>query len=188
MPASSEKIRKIFGKEKAVWKFTEVKPGIKLDNIEVLFTKIDEKEIIKEIEEQKAKALALEKQKAREEKEKQKEAERKEKSKEEITIDYLDKISLKVAKVLEAEEVEGSDKLLKLKVSLGLEERQIVAGIKKYYKPEELIGKKIVIVANLKPAKLKGIESQGMVLAAGDGDIVRVLTVDDEIELGADVH
>ena len=80
------------------------------------------------------------------------------------------------------------DKLLKLKVSLGLEERQIVAGIKKYYKPEELIGKKIVIVANLKPAKLKGIESQGMVLAAGDGDIVRVLTVDDEIELGADVH
>ena len=188
MPASSEKIRKIFGEEKAVWKFTEVKPGIKLDNIEVLFTKIDEKEIIKEIEQQKAKALALEKQKAREEKEKQKEAERKEKSKEEITIDYLDKISLKVAKVLEAEEVEGSDKLLKLKVSLGLEERQIVAGIKKYYKPEELIGKKIVIVANLKPAKLKGIESQGMVLAAGDGDIVRVLTVDDEIELGADVH
>ena len=90
--------------------------------------------------------------------------------------------------MLEAEEVEGSDKLLKLKVSLGLEERQIVAGIKKYYKPEELIGKKIVIVANLKPAKLKGIESQGMVLAAGDGDIVRVLTVDDEIELGADVH
>ena len=78
--------------------------------------------------------------------------------------------------------------MLKLKVSLGLEERQIVAGIKKYYKPEELIGKKIVIVANLKPAKLKGIESQGMVLAAGDGDIVRVLTVDDEIELGADVH
>ena len=93
-----------------------------------------------------------------------------------------------MAKVLEAEEVEGSDKLLKLKVSLGLEERQIVAGIKKYYKPEELIGKKIVIVANLKPAKLKGIESQGMVLAAGDGVIVRVLTVDDEIELGADVH
>ena len=90
--------------------------------------------------------------------------------------------------MLEAEEVEGSDKLLKLKVSLGLEERQIVAGIKKYYKPEELIGKKIVVVANLKPAKLKGIESQGMVLAAGDGDIVRVLTVDDEIELGADVH
>ena len=95
---------------------------------------------------------------------------------------------MKVAKVSEAEEVEGSDKLLKLKVSLGSEERQIVAGIKKYYKPEELIGKKIVIVANLKPAKLKGIESQGMVLAAGDGDIVRVLTVDDEIELGADVH
>lgn len=186
MPISSEKIRKIFGEEEATWKFISVKPGIKLDDVEVLFTKIDEKEIIKEIEEQKAKSLALEKQKAREEK--QKEAERKEKLKEEITIDYLDKISLKVAKVLEAYEVEGSEKLLKLKVSLGTEERQIVAGIKKYYKPEELIGKKIVIVANLKPAKLKGIESQGMILAAGDGDIVRVLTIDDEVETGADIH
>ena len=100
----------------------------------------------------------------------------------------MENVSLKVAKVLEAEEVEGSEKLLKLKVSLGKEERQIVAGIKKYYKPEELIGKKIVIVANLKPAKLKGIESQGMVLAAGDGDIVRVLIVDDEVEEGAEIH
>ncbi len=112
-----------------------------------------------------------------------------EKDKEEkITIDYLDKVKLKVAKILEAEKVEGSDKLLKLKVSLKNEERQIVAGLQKYYKPEELVGKKVVIVANLKPAKLKGIESQGIVLAAGDGDIVKVLIVDDEVEEGELVH
>lgn len=186
MPVSSEKIRKIFGEEKAVWNLVEAKSGISLENIDVLFTRIDEKEIIKEMEEKKALRLAEEKKKQKEEKEKAK-AEKK-KNVEEISIDYLDNISLKVAKVLEAEEVKDSEKLLKLKVSLGNEERQIVAGIKKYYKPEELIGKKIVIVANLKPAKLKGIESQGMVLAAGDGDIVRVLTVDDEVEVGSDVH
>ena len=90
--------------------------------------------------------------------------------------------------MLEAEKVEGSDKLLKLKVSLGNEERQIVAGIQKYYEPSELIGKKLVIVANLKPIKLKGIESCGMVIAAGDGDIVKVLFVDDLVKEGEDVH
>ena len=100
----------------------------------------------------------------------------------------MDKIKLKVAKVLEAEKVEGSEKLLKLKVSLGNEQRQIVAGLQKYYAPEELLNKKIVIVANLKPAKLKGIESQGMVLAAGDGDIVKALVVDDAVEEGAEVR
>ena len=91
-----------------------------------------------------------------------------------------------MAKVLEAERVEGSEKLLKLQVSLGNEQRQIVAGLQKYYAPEELVGKKVVIVANLKPAKLKGIESQGMVLAAGD-DIVKVITVDGDVEEGAEV-
>ena len=184
MPVSSEKIRKIFGEEKAIWNFVEAKSGISLENVEVLFTKIDEKEILKEIEENKKLKLAEEKKKKEEEKKNARVA----KKVEEISIDYLENVSLKVAKILEAEEVEDSEKLLKLKVSLGKEERQIVAGIKKYYKPEELIGKKIVIVANLKPAKLKGIESQGMVLAAGDGDIVRVLTVDDEVEEGAEIH
>jgi len=105
-----------------------------------------------------------------------------------ITIDDFDKVSLKVAKVVEAEKVEGSDKLLKLKVSLGTEERQIVAGISKYYAPDELVGRKLVIVANLKPVKLKGIESQGMVIAAGDGDVVKALFVDDAVEEGQDVH
>ena len=180
MPVSSKKIRDIFGEEKATWNFVEVKPGIALENIEALFTRIDDKDIQKDIAERKAEMAKKEKAKKASQKE--------EKKYEEITIDLLDKINLKVAKVIEAEAVDGSDKLLKLKVSLGKEERQIVAGIKKYYKPEELVGKKIVIVANLKPAKLRGIESQGMVLAAGEEDIVRVLTIDGDIEEGANIH
>ena len=85
-----------------------------------------------------------------------------------ITIDEFMKIQLKTAKVISAERVPKSEKLLKLQVSLGegAEQRQIVAGIGKKYEPEALIGKTIVIVANLKPAKLMGIESNGMVLAA----------------------
>ena len=72
-------------------------------------------------------------------------------------------------------------------VSLGNEERQIVSGLQKYYKEDELIGKKVVLVANLKPAKLKGIESNGMILAAGDGDTVKVLVVDDAINEGESI-
>ncbi len=106
---------------------------------------------------------------------------------EEITIDYFDKVSLKVAKILSCEKVEGSEKLYKLMVSLGNEERQIVSGLQKYYKEEELIGKKVVLVANLKPAKLKGVESNGMILAAGDGDTVKVLVVDDAINEGENI-
>lgn len=184
MPASSKKIFNIFGLEKATWNFVDAKAGIKLDDIEVLFTRFDEKAIAKELEE----ARKAEEAKQKLEAKKAKESKKEEKKVEEISIDYLDKLSLKVAKVLEAEEIEGSDKLLKLQVKVGNEQRQIVAGIKKYYKPEDLIGKKVVIVANLKPAKLRGVDSQGMVLAAGDGDIVRVLTIPDEVEDGADVH
>lgn len=184
MPASSEKIRKILNIEKATWNSIKVEPHIKLEDVEILFTKFDEKEIAKELEEEA-------KERAKKEKELAKEAEKKAKQnekKEEITIDYLDKISLKVAKILEAEKVEGSEKLLKLQVSLGEEKRQVVAGLQKYYKPEELIGKKVVMVANLKKAKLKGIDSEGMLLAAGDGETVKVLVVDDLIKEGEDIH
>ena len=165
MPSASEKIRKVFNIEKAKWEMMTLENEVELGEIEPLFVRYDEKDI-----------------KMEEKKEEVKEPE------ELITIDYLDKIKLKVAKVVEAEKVEGSEKLLKLKVSLGNEQRQIVAGLQKYYAPEELLNKKIVIVANLKPAKLKGIESQGMVLAAGDGDVVKALVVDDVVEDGADVH
>jgi methionyl-tRNA synthetase len=104
-----------------------------------------------------------------------------------ISIDEFMKIQLKTAKVLSAERVPKSEKLIKLQVSLGTEQRQIVAGIGKKYEPDTLIGKTIVIVANLKPAKLMGIESQGMVLAAGDADVRGLLTVLEEIDPGTKV-
>jgi methionyl-tRNA synthetase len=104
-----------------------------------------------------------------------------------ITIDGFMKIQLKTAKVISAERVPKSEKLLKLQVSLGTEQRQIVAGIGKKYEPEALIGKTIVIVANLKPAKLMGIESQGMVLAAGDSEVHGLVTILEEVNPGTKV-
>lgn len=106
---------------------------------------------------------------------------------EQITIDQFMKIQLKTARVVTAERVPKSDKLLKLQVSLGSEQRQIVAGIGKKYEPEALVGKTIVIVANLKPAKLMGIESQGMVLAAGDSEVRGLVTLLEEVEPGTKV-
>ena len=106
-----------------------------------------------------------------------------------ITIDEFMKIQLKTAKVLTAERVPKSEKLLKLQVSLGegAEQRQIVAGIGKKYEPEALIGKTIIIVANLKPAKLMGIESQGMILAAGDSEVRGLATILEEVDPGTKV-
>ena len=104
-----------------------------------------------------------------------------------ISIDEFMKIQLKTAKVLSAERVPKSEKLLKLQVTVGTEQRQIVAGIGKKYEPEALIGKTIVIVANLKPAKLMGIESQGMVLAAGDSEVQGLVTFLEDVEPGTKV-
>ncbi|HFE9683426.1 TPA: methionine--tRNA ligase [Clostridium perfringens] len=97
--------------------------------------------------------------------------------KEEITIDDFDKIDLRVVKVLECEPVKKAKKLLKLKVDLGGEERQVISGIAQYYKPEELVGKYVVLVANLKPVKLRGELSQGMILAAALSDDSELLLV-----------
>jgi methionyl-tRNA synthetase len=110
----------------------------------------------------------------------------KEKAKAKPTITYDDfaKLDLRVAKILDAEPVEGSDKLLKLRIRVGTEERTLVAGIAQNYAPDEILGKKIIIVANLEPRKIRGIESQGMLLAAAkekDGKLVGpcLATVDD---------
>jgi methionyl-tRNA synthetase len=104
-----------------------------------------------------------------------------------ITIEEFQKIQLKTARVLSAERVPKSEKLLKLQVSLGSEQRQIVAGIGKKYEPESLVGKTIIVVANLKPAKLMGIESQGMVLAAGDSEVRGLATILEEVDPGTKV-
>ena len=106
-----------------------------------------------------------------------------------IAIDDFAKLDLRVAKVIACEKVEKSDKLLKLQLDIGLETRQVVSGIAKYYKPEEMVGKKVIVIANLKPAKLMGIESQGMILAASDAEENRLtlVTVDGDIPEGSPV-
>jgi len=104
----------------------------------------------------------------------------------EITIDDFAKVDLRVAQVLVAERVPKADKLLRLEVDLGYEKRQILAGIAQYYEPEKLIGRKVVIVANLAPRKLRGFESQGMVVAASIGDGTPALaSFIEDIEIGA---
>lgn len=107
--------------------------------------------------------------------------------KEEITIDDFAKIDLRVAKILQAEKVEKTDKLMKLEIEVSGEKRTIVSGIAQHYTPDELVGKSVVIVANLKPAKLRGIVSQGMILAASQDGVLEVLTVDKDLPGGARV-
>lgn len=102
-----------------------------------------------------------------------------------ITINDFKQIDLRVAKILEVQRVEGADKLLKLRISLGLEERQLVAGIAQHYTPEELEGKQIIVVANLEPAVIRGVESNGMLLAATSEGKVILATMDKPCEPGA---
>ncbi len=104
-----------------------------------------------------------------------------------IEIADFAKVSLKTAKILTAEPVPDANKLLKLLVDLGTEKRQIVAGIATFYTPEQLVGKTIVVVANLKPAQLRGVESQGMLLAAKSGKELRLLTLDGDLPPGASI-
>ena len=96
----------------------------------------------------------------------------------EITIDEFAKVDLRVAKVLAAEKVKKADKLLLLTVDLGTEQRTIISGIAKHYEPEQLVGQNVVMVVNLKPAKIRGIESRGMVLAASCDEKLQLVTAD----------
>ena len=104
-----------------------------------------------------------------------------------ITIDEFGKVELRIATIKAVEPHPKADRLLVLKIDLGTEERQLVAGIRAHYTPEELIGKQIVVVANLQPAVLRGVESQGMLLAASDGEKVIVLSPEKPIAAGARV-
>jgi methionyl-tRNA synthetase len=139
---------------------------IKINQVAPLFPRVEIKEEEKKMEEVKKEEV---------------------KQEEYITIDDFAKIKMRVGKVLEAEKVEKSDKLLKLKVSLGDEERIIVSGIAQYYEPQDLVGKNVIVLANLKPRKIFGIESHGMLLAAKDGERLTVLTTDKDVEVGSPV-
>lgn len=170
MPNTPKKIFEQLGVEEnlTTWeslKFGLLKEGTKVKRGEIIFPRIDVKKELVAIEE-----------KAKEEK-----------KIDYITIEDFAKIQLRVAEILEAERVEGSDKLIKMKLKVGEEIRQIVGGIGRHYAPEELVGKKIIIVYNLEPKKLMGIESQGMLLAASIEGKMSLLTVDRDIESGAKI-
>lgn len=104
-----------------------------------------------------------------------------------LDIQDFSKLDLRIAQILAAQKVEGADKLVQLQIDLGGEQRQIVAGIAQHYMPEELIGKKIVVVANLKPAKIRGVESHGMLLAASGSDTISILTPLKDVPVGSKV-
>ncbi|MDT2265188.1 methionine--tRNA ligase subunit beta [Paenibacillus larvae] len=106
---------------------------------------------------------------------------------EKIGIEDFAKVELRVAQVTAAEKVKGADKLLQLQLDLGYEQRQVVSGIAMHYTPEELVGQKVICVTNLKPVKLRGVVSQGMILAASDGDKLTLATVPDSMPNGARV-
>ena len=153
-----------------------------------LFMRIDEKEFFARLEDDRKKAekeaAKLEKQNAKPDKK-----DESEKEVSEITIDDFAKVKLVAAKVLECEPVPKSDKLLKLMLDDGSQNRrQVVSGIAKFYTPEQLIGKKVIVVSNLKPAKLRGVESNGMILAAGSDDKIDVVFLDDAVKEGSEVR
>ncbi|WP_439725398.1 methionine--tRNA ligase [Eubacterium ventriosum] len=145
---------------------------------EILFARMDIKDVMEKVEEIKAA------QKAETAEEKYPEVEKKP----EITIDDFDKVQIQVGEVIKCEPVPKAKKLLVSQIKIGAETRQIVSGIAKYYKPEEMVGKKVAVITNLKPCKLCGVESQGMILAAGDDEgNLSVVTVDKDIVSGSEI-
>ncbi len=105
-----------------------------------------------------------------------------------VTIEDVKALGLKIARIVSVENHPNADKLYVLKVEIGEEQRQLVAGIKNFYSPEELLDKKIVVVTNLKPAVIRGVESQGMLLAADGKNIIALLTVDKDVPSGSEVR
>lgn len=104
-----------------------------------------------------------------------------------INLNEFKKIDLRIAKIISAEKIENSEKLLKLEVDLGSEKRQIVSGIAEVYEPENLIGKEIILVANLEPKVIMGVESHGMLLAANQDGTPVLLNVDREVAPGSTI-
>lgn len=171
--------------ENTTWDSAKVWGGLPQDFTvrkgEILFPRIDMKVELEKLEEAQNKAREESIAKAEEKKEESQEAEF-------ISIDDFAKLDLRVGEVIQCEKVEKADKLLKSQIKIGNEVRQIVSGISKYYTPEEMVGKKVIVVCNLKPVKLRGILSEGMILAASDenGNLVLAST-DKDIESGAKV-
>ena len=105
-----------------------------------------------------------------------------------ITFEEFQKLDLRIAQIKEAHDHPNADKLTIMKIDVGGEEKQIVAGLRAYYKNEELVGKKIVVLNNLQPAKLRGVESNGMLLAADTGSDVVILVPEKDVPVGSKVR
>ena len=179
MPATSEKILAQLGTNlgdySTVATFGALEPGKPLGEASTLFARIDEKKFLEEMEAKMAAAAAA----AAPVEEPEHEAE--------IGIDAFAAVELRVAEIIACEPVPKAKKLLKLQVDLGYEKRQVVSGIAKFYQPDDLIGKKVVLVTNLKPAKLCGVDSYGMLLASGEED-VKVVFLDPTAKNGDRIH
>ncbi|MBQ3018842.1 MAG: methionine--tRNA ligase [Clostridia bacterium] len=179
IPATCEEIFRELNTElntyETISTFGALESGKEVGEQKVLFQRIDEAKMLAEIEAEIAKKA---------------EAEKKAQKPEGCAIIGIDKfmeVELRTAEVLECEAVPKAKKLLKLQLDLGYEKRQVVSGIAKFYKPEDLVGKKVIVVANLSPAKLCGIESNGMILASGEED-VRVIFLDKDTPNGERVR
>lgn len=179
MPETAEKIFKQINTQVTSYdslkEFGGLKTGEKVGTAEPLFSRLDSEKLLADIAEAAKKAQEAEKPK--------KEIEQKP----EITIDDFAKVELRVAKVEACEPVKKAKKLLKLTLDDGAGKRTVASGIAQYYKPEDLIGHNVILVANLKPAKLCGVESCGMILAADSNDSVKVIFADD-MEVGSTVR
>ncbi|MDE5493705.1 methionine--tRNA ligase [Elizabethkingia meningoseptica] len=183
MPFSSEKLLNMFNISKADWNALEnnkvlIESGHQINEASLLFSKIEDNVIDAQIEK-------LEQTKQNNKKTNPNATP----MKEEITFDDFSKIDLRTATILEAEKVENADKLLKFKVDTGVDVRTVVSGIAESFKPEELIGKQVMILLNLAPRKIRGIESQGMFLLANKPDgSLSFVTPDDQIENGIEIR
>lgn len=182
LPETAEKIFKQLNTNITGWdsleEFNGMVHGNKVGNPEILFARIDAAKKIEEINNH----LGINKESDKKQETKKEEV-KEEKTEEFITIDDFAKIDLRVAEVIKAEKHPDADRLLVLQLKLGNEVRQVVSGIAKYYEPEDLIGKKVVMVYNLQPVKLRGVESCGMVLAAQKGKkLTLVSTLEDFVD------
>ncbi len=157
-------------------RFNMLKEGTKVEKGEPMFPRLDREEEVAFIKEQMQGSAPKEEKPVV-----------KEESSEEITIDDFMKVELRVAQVTQVEPVKKADKLLKLQLDLGYEKRQVVSGIAKFYKPEELVGRKVICVTNLKPVKLRGELSQGMILAGEDENGLSLASVDQNLANGTKI-
>lgn len=157
-------------------RFNMLKEGTKVEKGEPMFPRLDREEEVAFIKEQMQGSAPKEEKPVV-----------KEEPSEEITIDDFMKVELRVAQVTQVEPVKKADKLLKLQLDLGYEKRQVVSGIAKFYKPEELVGRKVICVTNLKPVKLRGELSQGMILAGEDENGLSLASVDQNLANGTKI-